>query len=227
MKTRILFLLALGIFCLASVYGQHDPFQLAIDVHQADSIIKAHKDADHDFIIIDLRRPDEVERGFIEGAIFHNSSAAGFDDTLAKLDKNKEYLIYCASGGRSTVAFNKMKVLEFTMVYNMLGGVNAWKAAGYPLVTESTGITLIEDKIDIVQLFPNPVSNESVFVNNDEYIPMTVRIMNIQGQEVDILEIEPLSSVKLNAEKLHPGLYFYRVIADGIMLQTGKFLKNR
>jgi len=48
------------------------------------------------------------------------------------LNKNKIYLIYCRSGRRSENALNMMKELDFREVYNMLGGINSWKAEGLP-----------------------------------------------------------------------------------------------
>ena len=226
MEKRIILLTTLVVIAFGSVLAQHDPFQESINVHVADSVIKAHVDSDHPFIIIDIRTEGEYNGGYIEGAINHNYYGPGFDDTLAKLDKEKEYLIYCASGGRSGGAFNKMKALEFKMVYNMLGGANAWRSAGYPLVTGSTGIIVFENNPDLVKLYPNPVTSESVFVNNEEYLPVQVRVLNLHGQSVFHLDIEAGSSQRLKSEKLQTGVYLFQVYSEGIMIQNGKFIKT-
>lgn len=226
MKKKILLIGILLVFVLANNFAQHAPFQTAITVHEADSVFKAHINIDHSIIIIDLRTPGEVANGFIEGAINHNYYGPAFDDTLANLDKEKEYLIYCASGGRSGGAFNKMKALEFKMVYNMIGGINAWRSAGYPVVTGSTGIIAFENNPNLVKLYPNPVTSESVFVNNEEYLPLQVRVLNIQGQTIFHLEIEAGMSLRLESEKLQKGVYFFQVYSEGIMIQNGKFMKT-
>jgi len=53
---------------------------------------------------------------------------------LNNLDKNKTYLIYCRSGARSGSALDIMAELNFREVYNILGGINQWKAEGFPTV---------------------------------------------------------------------------------------------
>ena len=212
---------------LGSTFAQHNPFQTAINVQQADSVLKIHKELDHSVIIIDIRTEGEYSNGFIEGAVNHNYYGPGFNDTLAALDKNKEYLIYCASGGRSGGAFSKMKALEFKMVYNMLGGVNAWKSAGFPVIKGGTGINTITNNAPVIELYPNPITSESVLVNTETYLPIYVRIMNIQGQSILQTEIEAGRSQKIDYDRLEKGIYFFQAYSDGVMIQSGKFLKNR
>ncbi len=88
------------------------------------------------FAIIDVRTPEEFAAGYIEDAILIDFYSATFRDELDNLDKNKEYLIYCHSGGRSGNTLDIVKELGFQEVYNMLGGINAWQEEGLPVVTE-------------------------------------------------------------------------------------------
>jgi rhodanese-related sulfurtransferase len=85
-----------------------------------------------DFIIIDVRTPEEFAEGYIENAINIDFYSETFRDELNNLDKDKTYLIYCRSGGRSGNALNIMAELNFREVYNISGGIIAWKAAGLP-----------------------------------------------------------------------------------------------
>ena len=87
-----------------------------------------------DFVIIDVRTPDEFDAGHIENATNIDFYSEAFRDELNKLDKNKTYLIYCRSGGRSGNALNIMAELDFTEAYNILGGINLWKTEGLPTV---------------------------------------------------------------------------------------------
>lgn len=78
-------------------------------------------------VIIDVRTQEEVEAGMIENAkhidIFLGQ---GFVDEVEKLDKSKNYYIYCRSGGRSVQACQVMEQLGFETTYNLLGGYTAW-----------------------------------------------------------------------------------------------------
>ena len=87
-----------------------------------------------DFVIIDVRTPEEFDGEHIENATNINFYSEAFRDMLNTLDKNKTYLIYCAVGGRSGSALDIMAELNFKEVYNMSGGINQWKAEGLPTV---------------------------------------------------------------------------------------------
>ena len=83
-----------------------------------------------DFVILDVRTPEEFADGRIENAINLDYYSDTFQEELNKLDKNKTYLIYCRSGRRSSNALNTMKELKFREAYNMLGGIIEWQAEG-------------------------------------------------------------------------------------------------
>ncbi len=85
-----------------------------------------------DFVIIDVRTLEEFVEEHIENATNIDFYSEAFRDMLNNLDKNKTYLIYCRSGGRSGNALNIMAELDFTEVYNMSGGIIAWDAEGLP-----------------------------------------------------------------------------------------------
>ena len=87
-----------------------------------------------DFVIIDVRTPAEFAEGHIENATNTNFYSDTFQDTINNLDKNKAYLIYCAVGGRSGSALDIMAELNFKEAYNIVGGINQWKAEGLPTV---------------------------------------------------------------------------------------------
>ncbi len=83
-----------------------------------------------DFIILDVRTPEEVAEGYIKDAINIDYYSKSFRDELDQLDKNQTYLIYCRSGGRSGNAREIMAELNFREVYNILGGFLRWQAEG-------------------------------------------------------------------------------------------------
>ncbi len=87
-----------------------------------------------DFVIIDVRTPQEFTDGYVENAINIDFYSKTFRDEINNLEKDKTYLIYCQSGGRSGKALNIMAELGFQEVYDVAGGMIAWKAAGLPTV---------------------------------------------------------------------------------------------
>jgi len=84
---------------------------------------------DKDSVIIDVRTQDEVDEGKLEDALHIDIFLGqGFVDEVEKLDKSKNYYIYCRSGGRSVQACQVMNQLGFVTTYNMLGGYMEWDA---------------------------------------------------------------------------------------------------
>ena len=80
--------------------------------------------------ILDVRTPEEWTGGTIKDATKMNFYDKDFAEQLKKLDKTKPVLVYCKSGGRSGQAAKQMEKMGFTKVYNLTGGMNAWKAKG-------------------------------------------------------------------------------------------------
>ncbi len=85
-------------------------------------------------VVLDVRSAGEFASGHIEGAINIDVEAANFDTKIAKLDKTVEYAVYCHSGRRSAIAADKMSGANFEKITNLEGGIQAWQAAGFPLV---------------------------------------------------------------------------------------------
>lgn len=83
-------------------------------------------------VVIDVRTPGEWDGGHLKNAKLIDISGATFEQQIAKLDKSKTYVVYCAVGGRSSRAATLMAEKGFKTVYNMVGGYNKWSALGYP-----------------------------------------------------------------------------------------------
>ena len=77
-------------------------------------------------LILDVRTPEECEKGMIKGAINIDFFSEDFEDQIQKLDPNQTILVYCKGGGRSAKTMRKLKGLEFKTVYNLIGGFQAW-----------------------------------------------------------------------------------------------------
>ena len=87
-----------------------------------------------DFVIIDVRTPEEFADGHIENAVNIDFRSETFRGELNKLDKNKTYLIYCRSGNRSRSALDIMEELNFRAVYHLSVGIIGWNEEGLQTV---------------------------------------------------------------------------------------------
>ena len=87
-------------------------------------------------VVLDVRTKKEFQDGHLPGAMLIDFMGDDFEKEIAKLDKNKTYLIHCASGGRSARACKKMEQLGFKSLYNLEGGLTAWEKAGKPVEKE-------------------------------------------------------------------------------------------
>ncbi|MBL7997105.1 MAG: thioredoxin [Candidatus Kapabacteria bacterium] len=86
-------------------------------------------------VVLDVRTPDEFQRGFLQGAMNIDYNSDGFEAGVSALDKSKPYFVYCLSGGRSSSAASYMRKNGFTNVYELKGGVLAWQKSKLPLTT--------------------------------------------------------------------------------------------
>lgn len=83
---------------------------------------------DDNAFILDVRTEDEVEEGYIPNATnIDIYKGQGFIDELEKLDKTKNYYVYCRSGNRSGQACAIMNSLGFKNAYNLEGGFMNWE----------------------------------------------------------------------------------------------------
>ena len=64
--------------------------------------------------VIDVRTPEEVAGGYLEGALKFDFQGPNFAAEVATLDKSKDYVIYCRSGNRAGGAIDFMKANGFT-----------------------------------------------------------------------------------------------------------------
>lgn len=101
-----------------------------ITVGQAKELIES----DHSLVIVDVRTVSEFRGGHIEGAV--NIPVDDLQQSLGELDPNDEILVYCRTGVRSARAMQILSDNGFPKIYNMLGGIEAWKGAGYPVTSE-------------------------------------------------------------------------------------------
>jgi len=95
---------------------------------QTMELIKQKKD----LVIIDVRSPQELREGKIEG-----STLIPFMDIMKgnfSIPQGRPLLLICAVGGRSYAAMQILAHKGYKEIYNLQGGVAAWKQANLPLI---------------------------------------------------------------------------------------------
>jgi rhodanese-related sulfurtransferase len=110
------------------------PFAEDISPSDAASLIEEQR-GNPDIVILDVRTAEEFSTGFIEGAVNIDYSRDNFEEKLESLDKNRTYLVYCRSGGRSRRVLELMRERGFYRIYNLTGGISLWRDENLP-VTE-------------------------------------------------------------------------------------------
>jgi rhodanese-related sulfurtransferase len=74
--------------------------------------------------LIDVRTPGEFQMGHVAGAI--NVPLDQFEAAAQGWDKELTYVVYCATGSRSTTAIQTMQALGFTSIKHFAAGLQAW-----------------------------------------------------------------------------------------------------
>lgn len=82
--------------------------------------------------IIDVRTPGEFAQGHLLNALNYDWNGGNFEQQISHLDKNKPVFVYCQSGRRSASAAAKMRESGFKEVYELDGGILAWRSANLP-----------------------------------------------------------------------------------------------
>ena len=78
-----------------------------------------------DYIILDVRTPEEFAELRIPGAINIPNETIGTDEIPELPDKNQLILVYCRSGNRSKEASDKLAALGYSNIYEF-GGIIDW-----------------------------------------------------------------------------------------------------
>jgi len=89
--------------------------------------------ADKQNRLLDVRTAKEFAGGHLPGAINIDVNSPDFEQKVSALEKEKTYLVNCASGIRSAKACGRMRELNFPNLYNLEGGFKAWEKAGKPV----------------------------------------------------------------------------------------------
>ena len=124
MKTRSFFFVqVLILYSLAQAYTNLSPRQVHDRLVQKDTLL-----------LVDVREVSEYRRGHIAEPsgqlpltpvnLPYNSGV--LSAVYQRLPKNRDIIVYCASGGRSAAASAFLQARGFSRIFNMSGGFSAW-----------------------------------------------------------------------------------------------------
>jgi rhodanese-related sulfurtransferase len=88
------------------------------------SELKQWIENDKDFLLIDLREDWERELYHIGGL---HLPLGDLIKRIAEIPKGKPVVLYCEKGIRSVIAIQRLEAGSFDNLYNLAGGMAAWK----------------------------------------------------------------------------------------------------
>lgn len=96
-------------------------------------------------LLLDVRSAEEVGKGYIDG-----STHIWIEELWSRwgelpTDKDTPIVVYCQGGWRGSIATVALRVMGYTNVRNLAGGVNGWVAAKLPLVGAFDITTMLTD----------------------------------------------------------------------------------
>jgi hydroxyacylglutathione hydrolase len=85
--------------------------------------------------VLDVRRAGEWKGVHLHGAVLQplDTLAKTLDSGWRDLDPAKPVAVHCKSGYRSSAACGVLQAHGFREVYNVVGGIDAWSASGFPV----------------------------------------------------------------------------------------------
>ena len=114
-------LMALLLLSGCAAQAQKEQSYRQIDMDEAIAMMEA----ENDYIILDVRTPEEFSEKHIPGAINVANETIGSEEIPELPDKDQLILVYCRSGNRSKQASEKLVALGYTNIIEF-GGINDW-----------------------------------------------------------------------------------------------------
>ena len=127
------FIISILLFCLCSCVDSNDfdPNTIPVNVLDVENHQMVKLLEDNPGVLLDIRTPEEVSKGFLTNASFINFYDENFLQKASWIKKNQAIYVYCHAGGRSSKAAEMLIELGFREVYNLVGGYSKWLEDGY------------------------------------------------------------------------------------------------
>jgi len=97
-----------------------------ISVVQLEHMLKEREEGSRDFVLIDVREPNEYEINKIPGSVLIPKDEFLNGNAFARLPQDKQIVLHCKVGGRSAEALAAVKGAGYSDAVHVGGGVAAW-----------------------------------------------------------------------------------------------------
>lgn len=98
--------------------------------------VRRRQEAGETFAFIDVREDREWNKDRAAGSRHLGRGIIERDIVDQIPDKASEIVLYCGGGFRSALSADNLQKMGYTNVWSMIGGIRAWREAGYPLETD-------------------------------------------------------------------------------------------
>lgn len=122
-------LLVLGTVAAFAFLSRPNPTAVALPPEV--SVQQARELVNEGAFLLDVRTPLEWEEAHIAGATLIPLDQ--LETHLSELPRDRKIVVMCRSGNRSATARDLLKQAGFEQVTSMAGGINQWRAAGFPV----------------------------------------------------------------------------------------------
>jgi len=103
------------------------------------------KDCDRNLVLLDIREREATTLGYIKGATHVPENVLQMHAENVVPEMETPVLLYCGTGIRSLLTAKTLKDLGYKDVRSIQGGFNAWKDAGYEVISDSA---LSQEQLD-------------------------------------------------------------------------------
>ena len=86
-----------------------------------------------EYVLIDVRTPNEYDTGYIQEAINIDFYSDSFDKNILSLKRDSKIILYCRTNNRSTKTANLLIENGYLDVNVIEGGISSWVKSGYDI----------------------------------------------------------------------------------------------
>lgn len=93
-------------------------------------------------------------------------------------------------------------------------------------LTEGKGtMVLSEINKSELKVYPNPVK-DALFIDGKFNFNSKLELINPEGKQIQIFDLKLNNKAKINISNLSKGIYFYKILENGKLIDSGKIIKN-